>query len=74
MSETTTHPPIKRLTCCCCGGSTIGRQWHNRALGFGFCQDCHARLKQKGYADEEMHRLYGKAGYHYPDENGEVQL
>lgn len=65
--------PIRRLRCCCCDSSTMGRQWHNRDTGFGFCQACASRLKEK-YSAQEMLNLYGGEGYHYPDAQGEIQL
>lgn len=70
MSQTTTN--IIPLTCCCCGSYTTGRQWHNRDTGYGLCQSCASWMKTNT-SPEDMTKCYGKEGYHFPDQNGDLQ-
>jgi len=66
--------PVRRMTCCCCGTSTMGRQWHNRDTGYGICESCVKWIAGRGTGPQEMTRLYGDEGYHYPTPSGQVRL
>ena len=55
---------IKELICCCCGSQTTGRQWWNRDIGYGLCEECGVRISKR--EDEEtMKSCYGEKGIHY---------
>jgi hypothetical protein len=57
---------IRRLTCCCCGGSTRGRQWHNRDTGYGLCARCYEWIRNGGKeSPEDMLSYYGEPGIHH---------
>ncbi len=58
---------MKRNMECCCCGEGVGRfeQWWNRDTGYSICARC-VELQSKRETPEEMRRMYGEAGTHYP--------
>ena len=56
--------PVTYMACSCCGGSTRGRQWHSRDLGFGLCESCATWISGRE-TKEDMKKSYGTAGVHY---------
>ncbi len=55
---------IKTLQCACCGTEAIGRQWHNRDIGYGLCEACADWIAGRETA-EYLHKGYGVKGIHY---------
>lgn len=63
---------VVSLSCCCCGQGTRGRQWWNRDTGFGICAKCIGWLRSRGTSEEEIRASYGREGYHFNVEVGNV--
>lgn len=53
------------LVCVCCGSNTRGRQWWNRAKGYGLCDDCIDANGVDGVPMGEMAIEFGVRGYHW---------
>lgn len=55
------------LACACCGDMAGHyRQWPNQDTGYGLCLACVNWLRAKGYTEERLTDLYGRAGVHRP--------
>lgn len=72
-SNDDTDKPVKGtyLRCCCCGGGTRGRQWWNRDIGFGLCDDCIAFVGVADVAVGDTAQSYGIRGQHWDIYNQE---